>query len=234
MQEAAESWDRNAKLSSKRPSELTLFTRAVPVDVGVDARTYQVLVTSTSGPASFYVRLFDNELAYDKMRKVMADNYIDSVTKTSEGAATSQTEHWMKSMPLEDIEVEGLYVAWMETQSDWHRVVVKAKIQQENSVSVLFIDHGDVDVLPANRLRRITPDLVDPQQSPVFALLCSLYGCNSPESEQEAAVLFNEMVLISHKGVSQARKLTVITLFSLSLLSHRLMCCSFRRGLSAR
>uniref|UniRef100_A0A914X0M3 Tudor domain-containing protein n=1 Tax=Plectus sambesii TaxID=2011161 RepID=A0A914X0M3_9BILA len=207
MKEAQITWDRNMTFSMLSATELAQETRAVSVDVGVDARTYQALVTSTLGPSTFYVRLFDNELTYDRMRKVMADNYADSVTRPLASSAGGQTENMMKPLSLEEINVEGLYVAWMESASDWHRVVVKEKRPQQNAVYALFIDHGDSEELPANRLRRITPDLVDPQQSPVFALHCSLYDCPGGKAD-DVAVLFNEMVFISHQGVSQARKLT--------------------------
>jgi hypothetical protein len=69
MKQEQRKWDRNMMLSLLGPAELAKETNPVEVDMGVDARTYQVLVTTATGPTSFHVRLFDNELTFDKLRK---------------------------------------------------------------------------------------------------------------------------------------------------------------------
>jgi hypothetical protein len=131
------------------------------------------------------------------------------VSKPSEGLLAQLTK--------EQVVVNGLYAAWMESVYDWHRVVVKEKRAESDTVVVLFVDHGDVDELPASRLRRITPDLVN---TPTFALRCALNDYSVEElDDQDAALQFNELVFIcNEEGVSQARKLTVIAVRFLARL----------------
>lgn len=132
-----------------------------------EATQWDVFVTYALSTANVYVRLLDLADQYEQLTEEMDTFYAKSC------------------LPVSEAEVMGLYATNVEDV--WMRVQV---LQVQNGkAECFFLDHGDVDVVPVDKLQKMDPEFL---KIPLQAVRLQLDYLGDYADNEQANNLLNE------------------------------------------
>uniref|UniRef100_A0A131YJ05 Tudor domain-containing protein 1/4/6/7 n=1 Tax=Rhipicephalus appendiculatus TaxID=34631 RepID=A0A131YJ05_RHIAP len=131
---------------------------------------WDVFVTFAASTTQVYVRLLDVADQYDKLAEEMDKFYSEN------------------SLPVSEAEVRGLYATNVE--DNWMRVQVLEV--QDGKAECFFLDHGDVDYVPVDKLQKIDPKFL---KVPLQVVHCQLDQLGVFGDSEEANRLLDEFLV---------------------------------------
>ena len=117
-----------------------------------------VVVTNAESPSDFYCQLLKHSSDLDKLMDDISQ-YYGSIGDVDDTITLPQT---------------GMLCCGRYTEDDgWYRALILASHIAEREVEVLYVDYGNIEVLPITRIKELKPQFAAlPQQ----AVPCCLYG----------------------------------------------------------
>ncbi|KAL1468433.1 hypothetical protein MTO96_041484, partial [Rhipicephalus appendiculatus] len=131
---------------------------------------WDVFVTFAASTTQVYVRLLDVADQYDKLAEEMDKFYSEN------------------SLPVSEAEVRGLYATNVE--DNWMRVQVLEV--QDGKAECFFLDHGDVDYVPVDKLQKMDPKFL---KVPLQVVHCQLDQLGVFGDSEEANRLLDEFLV---------------------------------------
>lgn len=131
---------------------------------------WDVFVTFAASTIQVYVRLLDVADQYDKLVEEMNSFYARN------------------TLPVLEAEVKELYATNVE--DNWMRVQVLEV--QNGKAECFFLDHGDVDCVPVNKLQKLDPKFL---KVPLQVVHCRLDQLGHFADSEEANMLLNEFLV---------------------------------------
>lgn len=131
---------------------------------------WDVFVTFAASTIQVYVRLLDVADQYDKLVEEMNSFYARN------------------TLPVLEAEVKELYATNVE--DNWMRVQVLEV--QDGKAECFFLDHGDVDCVPVNKLQKLDPKFL---KVPLQVVHCRLDQLGHFADSEEANMLLNEFLV---------------------------------------
>lgn len=151
---------------------------------------WDVFVTFAASTTHVYVRLLDVADQYDKLAEEMDEFYAEN------------------SLPVSEAEVMGLYATNVE--DNWMRVQVLEV--QDGKADCFFLDHGDVDYVPVDKLQKLDPRFL---KVPLQVVRCQLNQLADVAEDELVGTKLLEELLVGKCLIAEitAREPEVIATF---------------------
>ncbi|XP_061170939.1 tudor domain-containing 6-like [Saccostrea echinata] len=126
---------------------------------------FQVIITSIDSPEEFFCQIADEE-AVGKLATMMQAVMIYCETEPHD----PNHKYIVGDMCC-------AFYSLCESDGGWYRSVITETFPN-GTYSLQYVDFGNRAILPANQLRPMKPDFMEP---PILAFKCSLHGISAPE-----------------------------------------------------
>ncbi|XP_034253274.1 tudor domain-containing protein 7 [Thrips palmi] len=145
----------------------------------VNSGFFDVSVSMSSAPSNFVVQPLQNRLAFDKMAEEMQELYEAQYSV-------------MPSPAIEELTENATFAAKHPEDLMWYRVSIVTAT--DSTVSVRYLDWGDVGLVPIEDLRYLEPRF---RTIPALAIRAKLHGVKPKENTEwtvDQCLYFNELV----------------------------------------
>ncbi|KAF7992946.1 hypothetical protein HCN44_005727 [Aphidius gifuensis] len=199
-------YDQNGKsildmIIDKFPDSINTWPEAITLR---QSSRENVHVSYVEGCSKFYVQL-------DKMSK-----HLEEITKdVAESIKTSP------NVKPEQIKIGAKFLAQCTADSQWYRAKITSVQNNNNQVTVQYVDYGNDETLPITSLRSLLFKSKS-TKIPALAIPCILSGYESAPFNEEVDYKFEELVLDKPLSVEvieeRANKSNIVNLYDISTM----------------